>query len=168
MLFSATTAVKTVDCISAELLEYYNIKGLILDLDNTLTTHDNPIPAERVEAWLDNMRKNNIAMMIVSNNHYERVKPFANNLRLEFVCDGKKPLSRGFNEAQKRMNIPFENIAAVGDQIFTDILGANLRRIKSIYVFPIKHETTAFFKFKRFMEKPFIPKKLYDSSHSDI
>lgn len=162
MLFSATTAVKTVDCISAELLEHYNIKGLILDLDNTLTTHDNPIPAENVGKWLDDMRKNNIKMMIVSNNHYERVKPFADNLGLEFVCEGKKPLSKGFNEAQKRMNIPFDNIAAVGDQIFTDILGANLRRIKSIYVFPIQHETTAFFKFKRFMEKPFIPKKLYD------
>lgn len=161
MLFNATTAVKTVDCISADMLKAYNIKGLILDLDNTLTTHDNPIPAEKVGAWLEIMRQNNISMMIVSNNHYERVKPFADNLGLEFVCDGKKPLSKGFNEAQKRMNIPFENIAAVGDQIFTDILGANLKRIKSIYVFPIQHETTAFFKLKRFLEKPFIPRKLY-------
>ncbi len=161
MLFKSTTAVKTVDCITVELLEHYNIKGLILDLDNTLTTHDNPIPAENVEKWLENMRQNNIKMMIVSNNTYERVKPFAENLRLEFVCDGKKPFSKGFNEAQKRMNIPFENISAVGDQIFTDILGANLKGIKSIFVFPIQHETTAFFKFKRFMEKPFLPKKLY-------
>lgn len=134
MLFNSTTAVRTVDCISVQLLEHYNIKGLILDLDNTLTTHDNPIPAQNVDRWLDEMRKNNIKMMIVSNNHYERVKPFADNLGLEFVCEGKKPLSKGFNEAQKRMGIPFENIAAVGDQIFTDILGANLRRIKSIYV----------------------------------
>ncbi len=161
MLFKSTTAVKTVDCISTELLEHYNIKGLILDLDNTLTTHDNPIPAERVETWLEDMRKNNIKMMIVSNNTYERVKPFADNLKLDFVCDGKKPLSKGFNEAQQKMGIPFENIAAVGDQIFTDILGANLKGIKSIFVFPIQYETTIFFKFKRFMEKPFIPKKLF-------
>ncbi|MGN0607245.1 MAG: YqeG family HAD IIIA-type phosphatase [Oscillospiraceae bacterium] len=162
MLFNATTAVRTVDHISADLLNHYDIKGLILDLDNTLTTHDNPIPAERVEAWLEDMRRNNIKMMIVSNNHYERVKPFADNLKLDFVCEGKKPLSKGFKEAQKLMGIPFDNIAIVGDQIFTDILGANLIGVKSIYVFPIQHETTAFFKFKRFMEKPFIPKKLYD------
>lgn len=161
MLFNATTAVRTVDCISADLLNHYDIKGLILDLDNTLTTHDNPIPAERVEAWLEDMRRNNIKMMIVSNNHYERVKPFADNLKLDFVCEGKKPLSKGFKEAQRLMEIPFDNIAIVGDQIFTDILGANLIGVKSIYVFPIQHETTAFFKFKRFMEKPFIPKKLY-------
>lgn len=164
MLFKSTVAVKTVDCISLELLEHYNIKGLILDLDNTLTTHDNPVPAEKVGEWLSIMRENNISMMIVSNNHFERVKPFADSLGLEFVCEGKKPLSKGFNEAQKRMNIPFENIAAVGDQIFTDILGANLRHIKSIFVFPIQYETTKFFKFKRFMEKPFLPKKLYNNN----
>jgi len=97
-------------------------------------------------------------MVIVSNNHPPRVKPFADMLGLEFICEGKKPLSSGFNRAQKLMGIPFSQLAAVGDQIFTDILGANLKRIKGIYVSPIEHEKTRFFRFKRWAEKPFLPK----------
>ena len=97
-------------------------------------------------------------MAIVSNNHPARVKPFADMLGLEFICEGKKPLSSGFNRAQKLMEIPFSQLAAVGDQIFTDILGANLKRIKGIYVSPIEHEKTRFFRFKRWAEKPFLPK----------
>lgn len=101
-------------------------------------------------------------MLIVSNNHFERVKPFADKLGLEFICEGKKPLSDGFNRAQKRMNIPFKNLAVVGDQIFTDVLGANIRRVRCIYVFPIEHEKKGFLKFKRKIEVPFLPKKLYN------
>lgn len=73
----------------------------------------------------------------------------------------KKPLSGGFKEASEKMKLPFKEIGAVGDQIYTDILGANFSGIKSLYVSPIEHEKTAFFKFKRKMEIPFIPKKLY-------
>jgi len=58
------------------------------------------------------------------------------------------------------MEIPFSQLAVVGDQIFTDILGANLKRIKSIYVKPIEYEKTTFFKIKRKAEKLFLPKDI--------
>lgn len=160
MLFKSTIALKSVLEITTEMLKNNNLKGLILDLDNTLTTHDNPKPADGVLDWLDEMKKSGIKIMIVSNNHGYRVKPFAEMLGLEFVSDGLKPLSRGINEAQKRMGIPFSQIAVVGDQIFTDILGANLKRIKSIYVKPIEYEKTTFFKIKRKAEKLFLPKDI--------
>ena len=86
-------------------------------------------------------------------------------LGLEFVSEGKKPRSKGFREAQKRLCMPFSEIAIVGDQIFTDILGANLIRVKSIFVFPIQYETTTFFKIKRAIEKPLLPKKLYQQKN---
>jgi len=57
------------------------------------------------------------------------------------------------------MGLPKEALVVVGDQIYTDILGANLFGVKSIYVKPMELEKTAFFKFKRFMEKPFLPQK---------
>jgi len=162
MLFKATVAVNTVCQITKKLLEDMDVKALLLDLDNTLTTHDNHKPAKGVPEWLSIMREAGIGMVIVSNNRRERVEPFALMLKLDFVCDGKKPLPKGFNEAQKRLGLPFNNLAVVGDQIFTDILGANLKRIKSIYVDPIEHEGTTFFKIKRRLEIPFIPKTRLD------
>jgi len=160
MLFKANIALKSVLDITPELLEGNGIKGLILDLDNTLTTHDNPKPADGVLEWIDTMKRAGIKLMIVSNNHDYRVKPFADMLGLQFVSEGRKPLSKGINEAQIRMNIPFSQLAVVGDQLFTDILGANLKRIKSIYVKPIEYEEATFFKIKRKAEKLFLPKDL--------
>lgn len=161
-MFKIDIALRSVLGITPDLLKNNNIRGLLLDLDNTLTTHDNPRPADGVLDWIALMKKNGISMVIVSNNHFERVKPFAEMLGLEFVCEGKKPLWDGFNRAQKQMNIPFENLAVVGDQIFTDVLGANFRRVKCIYVAPIEHEKKGFLKFKRKIEVPFLPKKFND------
>ena len=161
MLFSSTAAFRKATDITPDILKRLDIRGLILDLENTLTTHDNPVPAEGVMDWLSLMKKNNIRLMIVSNNHPPRVRPFADMLGLEFVCEGAKPLTKGFAEALRRMKLPKKHIAAVGDQIFTDVLGANLFGIKMLYVVPIEHEKTAFFKLKRFLEKPFIPKKYF-------
>lgn len=79
-------------------------------------------------------------------------------LGLDFVSEGRKPLTKGFREASQKMNLPKNQLAAVGDQIYTDVLGANLYGIKMLYVQPIEHEKTNFFKFKRKMEKPFLPK----------
>lgn len=157
MLFKADFAFRRVTEITPDFLQKNDIAGLLLDLDNTLTTHDNPVPAEGVLDWISQMKSSGIKLVIVSNNHPPRVKPFADMLGLEFVCEGKKPLSNGFNRAQQRMNIPFSRLAVVGDQIFTDILGANLKRIRGIFVYPIEHEKTRFFKLKRWAEKPFLP-----------
>lgn len=158
MLFKADFAFRRVNDITPEFLFENNIKGLLLDLDNTLTTHDNPVPGKGVEEWLKEMKSFGIKLIIVSNNHPERVKPFADMLGLNFISEGKKPLSSGFNRAQVKLGIPFSQLAVVGDQIFTDMLGANLKNIRGIFVFPIEHEKTRFFKLKRWAEKPFLPK----------
>ncbi|MBP3310202.1 MAG: YqeG family HAD IIIA-type phosphatase [Ruminococcus sp.] len=163
MLFTITAAFRRVTGITPEILARMGIKGLILDLDNTLTTHDNPVPGDGVFEWLDCMKKNNIRLMIVSNNHAPRVRPFAEMLGLEFVSEGKKPLTKGFSEAVKRMGLPKKSVAAVGDQIYTDVLGANLFGIKMLFVTPIEHETTTFFKIKRKLEIPFLPKKFIEN-----
>lgn len=159
MLFRATEYFRGITDITPDFLRKNNIKGLILDVDNTLTTHDNPVPAEGVMEWIATMRQNKIRLIIVSNNHPPRVKPFADMLEIDFVCDGRKPLSDGFREAIKKIGLPKENISAVGDQIFTDVLGANLFGVRMLYTAPIEHEKTTFFKVKRFLEKPFLPKK---------
>ena len=157
-MFHATVALRSVLQIQPGLLRQYGIRGLMLDLDNSLTTHDNPAPAEGVLSWIGLMRQAGIAMMIVSNNRPHRVQPFAAALGLPFVAEGAKPLPRGFRLAQKRMQLPFSQLAVVGDQIFTDILGANLCGVKSIYVRPIQYENKGFLRVKRWLERPFLPK----------
>lgn len=157
-MFHATVALRSVLQIQPGLLRQYGIRGLMLDLDNTLTTHDNPAPAEGVLSWIGVMRQAGIAMMIVSNNRPHRVQPFAAALGLPFVAEGAKPLPKGFRLAQKRMQLPFSQLAVVGDQIFTDILGANLCGVKSIYVRPIQYENKGFLRVKRWLERPFLPK----------
>lgn len=161
MLFSITCAVHSVRQITPELLERMGIKGLLLDIDNTLTTHDNPVPAEGVEEWTARMRSAGIQLRLVSNNHPPRVEPFAARLGIPCICDSKKPLSDGFRRAAEDMGLKRNELCVVGDQIYTDILGANLFGVKSIYVPPMEMERTNFFKFKRKMEKPFLPRK-YD------
>ena len=163
MFFKPTIALKSVCDISLQVLKDFNIQALILDVDNTLTTHNNPEVKPEILSWLELMKSNGIKLIIVSNNYPERVKPFADMLSLEYVSRGQKPLPKGFSEACKRLNVPKKNICAVGDQIFTDILGANLKGLKSIFVFPMAYETTTFFQIKRTLEKPLLPKRLYKS-----
>ena len=103
MLFRITAAFERVTDITTQFLAENGIKGLILDLDNTLTTHDNPVPAEGVLDWLDRMKKSGIRLMIVSNNHAPRVTPFAEMLGLPFVSEGAKPLA----DVRKAMKIDY-------------------------------------------------------------
>lgn len=89
MLFRADFAFKSVLEITPDFLHKQNIRGLLLDLDNTLTTHDNPQPADGVLDWIAEIKGRGVKMVIVSNNHPPRVKPFADMLGLDFICEGK-------------------------------------------------------------------------------
>ena len=86
MLFRAKIALRSVCDITPQLLEKLGVCGLLLDIDNTLTTHDNPVPAAGVEAWVAGMQAAGISLCLVSNNHPPRVEPFAKRLGLDFVC----------------------------------------------------------------------------------
>ncbi|MBQ8727210.1 MAG: YqeG family HAD IIIA-type phosphatase [Oscillospiraceae bacterium] len=159
MLFKPTFVFNTVTEITSAFLKQNGIKGLILDLDNTLTTHNNPKPPKYIIAWINAMKSADIPLVIVSNNKYDRVRPFAQMLQLPFISDGAKPLTKGIDEARKAMRLSKNEVAIVGDQIFTDMLGANIKRMPTIYVYPIELEDGLFFRFKRVLETPFLPRK---------
>lgn len=155
MLFTPTGHYKSILEITPRVLKEMGVTALILDIDNTMTTHDNPTPLEGLFDWLELMRKSGIKMMIVSNNYSERVTPFAELLGLDFIPRGAKPLPKGYKAAAERLGVSKGEICTIGDQLFTDILGAKLFGIKSILVDPIEPETTLFFRIKRALEKPF-------------
>ena len=123
--------------ITLQMLEQNNIKGLILDVDNTLIDFDKKMP-EGVKEWAENLKQNNIKLYIVSNsNHKEKVENTAKTLEIPYTYFAKKPLKSGLNKAKKNMELPSEQIAVVGDQIFTDVIGANRTKMFSILVKPI-------------------------------
>ena len=136
LLFPTTAVPKAYD-ITADGLRKMGVEGLILDIDNTLTTHDHPVPDSRILQWLDQMRAADIRLILLSNNHPPRVAPFAQKLGLAFEADAKKPLPGGYRRAASAMGLSPRQTAVVGDQIFTDIWGARLLGIHTILTRPI-------------------------------
>lgn len=141
--------------ISGAWLKQQGIKALLLDIDNTLTEHNSPVVLPPVSEWLAARRQEGIAMILVSNNSAERVKPFAESLRLPFTAKAKKPLSVGFRRAAKTLGVPFEQCLVIGDQVFTDIVGANVSRMASVLLEPLaKEQNEPFIQVKRKWEQP--------------
>ncbi len=129
------------------------VKALFLDVDNTLTTHDNPVPHERVRDWLEEQRQAGLRLLVLSNNTEERVAPFARDLGLEFVADAKKPLPFPLWRALGEMCLSPKEAAVVGDQIFTDVLCGRFSRCLSVLVEPMEEEDWGFLAVKRRWEK---------------
>ena len=147
----------TVYEVTPELLKAHGIKGLILDIDNTLVPYEIPTPTAENKAWLTMMHKNGIKTAFVSNNHKERVELYNEELGCPAFYDSGKPFKKACNRALLAMALnPFE-VAIIGDQVFTDVVcGRNAGLKLCILVKPIKDKTNLFFKSKRLLEKPVI------------
>lgn len=144
--------------INIEFLKQNNIKALILDVDNTILDFDKNIP-DGVEKWCENLKKQEIKFCILSNsNKHEKVKMVAEKLDIPYFYFGTKPLKRGFKKAINILEEKNENIAAVGDQIFTDVIGANRCNIFSILVKPIAHKDILITRIKRPLENYIVKK----------
>ena len=159
MLLKPHIKLKRVTDITPAILNKYNITSLILDVDNTLSTHHGHILTDGLPEWLECMKEKGIKLIVLSNSKEQRVKPFAEKIGLNYISLGLKPLPFGYLRALKKLGSKAGNTAIVGDQIFTDVLGGSFVGVKKILLTPIKLETTAGFKFKRKIEK--IIYKLY-------
>ena len=139
--------------ISVELLKSKNIKGLILDIDNTLIDFDLNI-LQGAKDWVNNIKANGIKCIILSNtNKIDKVKKVAENLDLPYIYFAKKPLKGGFRKAKIALGLENEYVAAIGDQIFTDVLGANRCNMFSILVNPISKKDLWMTRLKRPLEE---------------
>jgi len=141
------------------------IKGVILDIDNTLEPYENETPGEHVIAWLNSLYEVGIKTAIVSNNERERVELFNKDIGMPAYYKGKKPFKKNLINAMKDMGSKRENTILMGDQVFTDVWAAHNAGIAAILVPPIKDKTDLFTKFKRVLEKPFLKK--YKRKHKN-
>jgi len=119
-------------------------------------------PDDNLVSYIKALKESGIKVTIVSNARKERVEEFCKSLDIDYVYKALKPFSRGFNLAIKKMNLPRENVAIVGDQLFTDILGGNLSKIHTILIKPIDLNEPFPVRLKRIFEKPFLYNKPYD------
>lgn len=140
-LFYPTLLKPHITAITPEELRALGVKGLLLDVDNTLATHGSQVLDPAIQAWLERMQAEGFALTIVSNALPSRVRPFAERVGLPFSAFSCKPSPFGFWRAARRLGLPRKQCVAIGDQTFTDVLGANLCGIPSIQLLPIQLET---------------------------
>lgn len=155
-MFSPDFVFEKVTDIQPEFLKEKGICALVLDVDNTLSIHGSQTPFEGVQDWIVGMKNADISLILASNNFKRRVSPFARRLGLNFISMSCKPFSLGISKALKNFGFQKSEVAIVGDQIYTDILGGNLAGIHSILVQPIEAERGILFRIKRIMERPVI------------
>lgn len=122
MIFYPNIYLNNVKDITIELLNKNKIKGLLLDVDNTLIDFNLKI-LEGSKEWCEMLKQNNIRLCILSNtNKIEKVKKVATELELPYINFAKKPFKNGFKRAVKLLELDAKNIGVVGDQIMTDVL----------------------------------------------
>lgn len=144
------------DDITVQVLETEGIRGLILDIDYTLAPKHSPLPDESVIKLIEELKILNIKLYLISNNHKNRVSIFAQALRLPYIYSGLKPFPRSFLRAVREMGLPKGEVACVGDQIYTDVLGAHLSGLRA-WLLPEKSSRVSLpYRIRSTFEKPFI------------
>ena len=99
-------------------------RGIIFDIDNTLVTHGSPAD-ERAIALFKKLKQIGFTTCLISNNKEPRVKSFCDKVDSDYIFKAGKPLPGGYEEGIRKMKTTKENTLFIGDQIFTDVLGAN-------------------------------------------
>lgn len=127
-------------------------RGLIFDVDNTLVPHGAPADA-RAEALFAHLKELGYQCMLLSNNKEPRVKMFNDVVQVSYIFKAGKPNPANYRRAMERMGTNQQNTIFVGDQIFTDIYGANLAGIRTILVQPIHPKEEIQIVLKRYLEK---------------
>ena len=149
----------TIQEITIGLLMKNKIKALILDVDNTLIDYHKNL-SEEVIQWSQKLQGQGIKMYILSNTNKEgKGQAVALKLEIPYEMFAQKPFKKGFQKVQQILNIKPENIAVVGDQIFTDIIGGNRCNMFTILVDPVDKKDYWYTAWKRPIENK-IKKKI--------
>lgn len=127
---------------------------ILTDLDNTLISYKEDEPNEKLFAWKEEMEAIGYKIIVVSNSGKARVKHFADLFGVEFVNSATKPLKRGYKKGLKKTEFKKEQVIFMGDQLMTDIYGANRVGMLGILVAAIDKKTERFItRVNRFNEK---------------
>lgn len=144
---------KSVFAINYNKLWKSGIKCLIFDLDNTLASIKEDLPNKKVKELFVELNEIGFKIIIMSNSGKERVEPFKDHLNVDAACKSFKPLKNKYRKILKTYGLKDIEIAAVGDQLLTDIFGANRMGFTSILVNPLSEEDFKATRINRIIEK---------------
>lgn len=124
--------------LTGESLSHAGIRLLLADLDNTLIPYDRTEPDEALARWKADLTAHGVTLFLLSNSRKAvRAPHFSQCLGIDYLCHAGKPKTGGYRAAMERCGATPGECAMIGDQIFTDTLGANRAGIRSILVRPI-------------------------------
>lgn len=138
--------------IDFEALYKKGYRGLIFDIDNTLVPHGAPAD-ERAIALFDRLKKTGFSCCLLSNNQIERVRSFNDKVGVQFIENAHKPSVKNYRKAMELMHTDCKTTVFIGDQLFTDVYGANRAGIPTILVEPIHPKEEIQIVLKRYLER---------------
>ncbi len=141
--------------ITQEFLKSRDIRLLMLDFDNTIVPYTTSTPTAEMEAWLTRMLSSEISVCVVSNSKKPRVREFCGKRNIPCITHSRKPFSKGIRQCLVKFGIEAQYAALVGDQIFTDTLGANCAGLQSVLVRAINNHNF-WLKLRHVAELPFV------------
>lgn len=151
-----------IENISLDDIRSWGVKAVVIDIDNTICYDATRRFIDGSKQWVERVKSSGIPMMIVSNANRSRAMKIARELSLPCVPIAKKPKPESFLKAAETLKVDVREIAFVGDQIFSDVKGANEVGAVSVYVEPPAREIVFYFfyRYRRFKERPVIKRML--------
>lgn len=132
-----------------------SVKLVMLDFDNTIVPYTTDKPTSLMAAWLTWVRNSGVYVCVVSNSKKNRVPAFCEKYHIHCITHAKKPGDKGIRQCLKKFAVKPSEAVLIGDQIYTDTLGANRCGVPSILVKSI-HNHTIWLKLRHVAELPFI------------
>ena len=131
---------QTILGLTPDRLQSYGLKGMILDVDETLVPFRRSETSEELQAWLAEI-KPLVSLWLVSNNTSEaRIRAIAESIDVPYLAGALKPARRKLRQALAEMNFPSQDVAMVGDRLFTDVLSGNRLGMVTVWVEPIEDD----------------------------
>ena len=151
-LFTPNYYIHRYTALRPAFLKEQGIQLLICDIDNTLVPHDVAVPDDEAIAFLKSIQDAGIQIVFISNNVEERVATFAKGLNIPFYPFAMKPLPKTYRKMLKDFHVKRDVVAVLGDQLMTDILGANVMRFYTILTAQVVERDLSFTKVNRVFE----------------
>ena len=134
------------------------IKCLLFDLDNTIVSPDSTQMPQKAKELFTSLKQKGFRVVLFSNSLKHRVKLFAKYLDIEFYASARKPMPNKFQKIMKEYNYNITELAIIGDQLLTDIVGGNKIGITTVLVNPVSNKDHIFSKINRKIENHLMEK----------
>ena len=139
--FTPTSFIPRISDIDYAKLRADGVRGVIVDLDNTLVGYRALAPDARDADWVLQASEHGIRVIMVTNNATPWARDIAKQLDIPIVANAHKPLGRGFRRALQLLDLTRESVIVIGDQLFADVLGARIFGLRVILVDPlVRHD----------------------------